>query len=188
MFSNAIFIVILLCIPVFALQVFFIFYLSKESLPEAFGRSFMIIKGDGGINGDGEMVFCAYPLSSTIIFGTFATIYVLFFMLACWKVVALVINKSLRVRINALLFAVIIVLPLQVLFLALSLMWRPDGTIFKGHALLVFLMVLSCAVVGECILIIRPIADALAVGGESCQWEGEDQLPVVLGDKHGLKV
>lgn len=154
--------VLAMCLPVLSLQVLFIF--SKFDLlfwPEYFQRSFVVLS-NGGFGKD--TVLCAYPLLSTIVFGAFGLGYSLWFMLSCWKVVSMVINKALRVRIYGLALTVMISVPAQIVFLALSVLWKPEEPAYCLVALLVFLSAFACAVVGQGILVIRPIADSLAAG------------------------
>ncbi|XVF10156.1 hypothetical protein REPUB_Repub07fG0158200 [Reevesia pubescens] len=95
------------------------------------------------------------------------------FLLSFWRVDSHVINKALRDQIFALALTVIIGVPLQILFMGLSVLWTPDKTAFDGVALFVFLSTFTCAMVGEGILVIKSIADSLAAGGgrgrESCR-------------------
>lgn len=180
--GTAILIVFSSCLPLLVLQVLFVFLSPKEGrLPKSFGRSFVVLK-DGF---SGATVFCAYPLLSAVAFGCFGVVYGLCFSLSCWRVVALVINKGLRVRIYALAAAVLLALPTQILFLGISVLWRPDHEVFQGLALVVFLSVLSCAVVGEGILVIRPIGDALAAGRGFRRWRCEERMQdrVEVGEK-----
>ncbi|XP_022738624.1 uncharacterized protein LOC111291247 [Durio zibethinus] len=158
------------CLPIFLLQVYFVFFPdSKVRFPELFHRSWFV----SWHNHDHTTVLCAYPLLSTIFFSIFGAFFTLSFLLSFWRVVSHVINKALRVRIFALALTVIIGLPLQILFMGLSVFWTPDRTAFDGVALLLFLSIFMCAVVGEGILVIKPIADSLAAGeggvGESCR-------------------
>lgn len=155
--------VLSMCLPILCLQVLFVF--SKIDLsfwPEYFRRSYVILS-----NGLGkDMVLCAYPLLSTIVFGAFGLGYSFWFILSCWKVVSMVINKALRVRIYGLAFTVIISVPAQIVFLGLSVLWKPEEPVYCVVALLVFLSSFVCAVVGQGILVIRPIADTLAAGAD----------------------
>ncbi|KAK6262552.1 hypothetical protein QUC31_008368 [Theobroma cacao] len=162
----SVFFVLASCLPIFILQVDFLFFQGPEiRFPEPFHRSWFV-------SHENTTVLCAYPLLSTILFGVFGAIFSLSFLLSFWRVVSHVINKALRVRIFALAFTVIITLALQILLMGLSVFWTPDKTAFDGVALLVFLSTFTCAVVVEGILVIKPIADSLAAGaggGESCQ-------------------
>ncbi|XP_022714546.1 uncharacterized protein LOC111274176 [Durio zibethinus] len=155
----SVFFVLASCLPIFLLQVYFVFFPdSKRRFPELFHRSWFVSWNSD----DHKTVLCAYPLLSTILFGVFGAVFSLSFLLSFWRVVSHVINKALKVRIFALALTVIIALPLQILFMGLSVLWTPDKTGFDGVALFVFLSTFTCAVVGEGILVIKPIADSLA--------------------------
>ncbi|OVA04752.1 hypothetical protein BVC80_1719g88 [Macleaya cordata] len=128
------------------------------------------------MNGGDDKVICTYPLISTITFGTFAIVYVMFFTLACWRVGTIVINKGLRVRIYMLVFTVLASISAQLVFLASSVFWKSLDLPFDWLGFVVFLSVLLCAVVGEGILVIKPIADAMAVGGHFCRCNSDYRL------------
>lgn len=130
-------------------------------LPEPFHRSWFV-----SLNSHGDKtVLCAYPLISTLLFGAFGALFTFSFLVSFWRVVSHVINKALRFRIYALALTVVVSLPLKVLLMTASVFWTPDKTAFDGVALIVFLSAFICAVVGEGILVIKPIADSLAAGG-----------------------
>nr|DAD36130.1 TPA_asm: hypothetical protein HUJ06_006770 [Nelumbo nucifera] len=133
---------------------FFVFFQSKEAKFHEFVHNDLPM---------GAAVLCAYPLLGTIIFGIFGIVYVLSFLISCWRVVSLVINKRLRFRVYTLGIAVLFAVSMQVLLLGISESWQPNDPIFEGLTFGMFLSVLACAVVAECILVIRPIADALAL-------------------------
>ncbi|KAL6320408.1 hypothetical protein AAG906_007105 [Vitis piasezkii] len=160
-------IVFALCLPIFLLQLFFTYFSPPEvPIPGFLKRSFMTIKDEYG----NDAVLCMYPLVNTLVFCAFAIVYAVCFLLSCWRVVSLVINKGLRVRIYALASAVLFPLLVQLLFLGISVVFSPADTFYGGAALMVFLSVLCCTVVGESILIIRPITEALSAGGDCCLW------------------
>lgn len=75
----------------------------------------------------------------------------------------MVINRRLQLRVYGLVMAVVLLLPVHVLFLGLSVLSDPSEPVFEAMGFLGFLTVLFCTTVGEGILVIRPIADALAV-------------------------
>ncbi|KAL6005701.1 hypothetical protein ACLOJK_006272 [Asimina triloba] len=149
-------------LPVCILQVFVIFFSHHFSpfstFPEPFHRTSVLMRG----RRDG-LVVCAYPAFSTVVLGGFGVGYVACFVAVCWRAGSLVINKTLRLRICGLAVSVALAVPAQVMCLALSAMWRPGDAVFEMLSLVAFLSVLSCAVVGEGILVIRPMADALVV-------------------------
>lgn len=109
-----------------------------------------------------KTVLCTYPFFSCVIFGAFAIVYSLAFLLSCWKVLALVINKSIRARINMLVSTLMVTLPVQILGMALSFLWSPEDSAYCCVVLVVFLWVAWLMVVGEVILVIKPITEALA--------------------------
>ncbi|PON81206.1 plasminogen activator inhibitor [Trema orientale] len=156
------------CLPLLCLQTLVLFS-SKTlqatlRLPDYFLRSSVARE-----SGPGETtVLCAYPLLSTTAFGAFGLGFSAMFLVSAWRVVSVVINKALRVRIYGLALAVLISLPVQIVMLGLSAAWTPDEAAYGGVSLAVFLSTFSCAVVGEGILVIKPIADSLAVRGQSC--------------------
>ncbi|XP_043706365.1 uncharacterized protein LOC122656012 [Telopea speciosissima] len=167
-FSATLSIISVCCLPIFLFQVLFVFFpttSSKQSgLTEALNRSFVIINDGAGNNN----VFCAYPLLSCIASGAFGVVYALSFLFSSWRVISLVINKGLRSRTYALSSAVLLAVPTQIILIGISVLWNPDEPVFHGLALFGFLCVLACAVGCVCILVIKPISDALAFSGEAC--------------------
>ncbi|XVF53317.1 hypothetical protein PTKIN_Ptkin05aG0089400 [Pterospermum kingtungense] len=166
----SVFSVLASCLSIFYLQVHVVFFPSAEKrFPEPFYRSWFL----SWDSHDHETVLCSYPLLSTILFGVFVCLFTMSLLLSFWRVIAHVINKALRVRILALALTLSIGLPLQILLMGLSLFLTPESTVFNGVSLLVFLSTFSCAVVGEGILVIKPIADSLAAGGLDRDFMGE---------------
>ncbi|KAJ7965279.1 Plasminogen activator inhibitor [Quillaja saponaria] len=159
--------VLITCLPLLLLQIVLIFFMPFElQLPGFFRRSSIVWK-DGFGN---QTVLCAYPLLNTIAFGMFGIGYAVWFLFSCWKVVSMVINKGLRYRLYGLIFAVVVSLPVQILCLGLSVLWNPDEMANSVVALVAFLSTFSCASVGEGILVIKPVADALDVEGTCSRW------------------
>ncbi|CAA7410902.1 unnamed protein product [Spirodela intermedia] len=108
---------------------------------------------------------CSYPLFSTALLAWFGAAYVPWFVSACWRAAEVVINKRLGVRLYALTSTVVLGICVQVVALALSAFWSPGTAVFQGLRLAAFLGVFSSALVGEWVLVLCPIADALdAVG------------------------
>ncbi|KAF4349646.1 hypothetical protein F8388_019606 [Cannabis sativa] len=158
--------VLLMIFPLFCLQIVVLFFVAEiESItvrfPDYFVRSSVFVDGE-------KTVLCAYPLLSTTAFGSFGLGFWVMFLVSAWRVVSVVINKALRLRIYGLALTVLISLPLQIVMLGLSVVWSPDQTAYGGVSLAVFLLTFFCAVVGEGILVIKPIADSLAVRGQQC--------------------
>ncbi|KAK4800131.1 hypothetical protein SAY86_025496 [Trapa natans] len=151
------------CLPLVSLQSFTHFsFPAHFHLPEYFFQSSVHFR-DGFGN---DTVLCTNPLLGTIVFGAFTIIYCLCFLLSCWKVISLVINKYLRVRIYGLAVGVLIPLPVQVVLLVMSAFSEPGKPAFGGIEFGIFVSPLVCAAVGEAVLVFRPIADALAAGGD----------------------
>ncbi|XP_042505686.1 uncharacterized protein LOC122082293 [Macadamia integrifolia] len=157
------------CLPIFLFQILFVFFPTTR-LTETLNRSFILVPDGAGSNN----VVCAYPLLSSISFGAFGLVYAFSFLLSSWRVISLVINRGLRTRIYVLSSAVLLGLPIQIIFLCVSVLWSPDDPVFHGLALFIFFSVLCCAVVGVGILVIKPIRDALALSGEACPWNKRD--------------
>ncbi|KAF1871436.1 hypothetical protein Lal_00020229 [Lupinus albus] len=112
-----------------------------------------------------ETVLCGYPFLNSAVFAGFGVGYSLWFLVSCWRVLSLVINKGLRARIYALAVTVLVALPLQIVALGFTLFWNPDEDMYGVVSLVVFFGAFCCAVMGEGILVIKPISDALDVGG-----------------------
>ncbi|KAK4766556.1 hypothetical protein SAY87_008198 [Trapa incisa] len=161
------------CLPLVSLQSFTHFSSPiYPHLPDYFFQSSVHFR-DGFGN---ETVLCTNPLLGTIVFGAFTILYCLCFLLSCWKVISLVINKGLRARIYGLAVGVLIPLPVQVVLLVMSAFSEPGKPAFGGIKFGIFVAPLLCAAVSESILVFRPIADALSAVGDCCLW---DPLPAV---------
>lgn len=161
------------CVPVLALQLFFLFFWpwpDKVPFPRFFQQTAFNVRQYDGQGHVHRTVVCKTPLLSTIMFAAFGVAYSLGFLLSCFRAVSVVINKGLRVRIYILACAVLIPLPVQIISLALSAFWTPEVQLYGGLVFVAFLSVLTCAAVGEGILIVSPISDALAAGGDCCRW------------------
>lgn len=168
--EKAIGLVLLWCLPVLVLQVFFVLISPNLSflhgyagdgrsfgLPTYFTRSY-----DRGLRGD-DKAMCAYPLFSTLVLGLFSCIYNCCFLWQGWRMIVIVINKRLQTRVCSLVLSLGMLLPVQVLFMGFSVLSTPGTPLFELIAFLGFLSVLLCISVGEGILVVQPIADALAV-------------------------
>lgn len=75
------------------------------------------------------------------------------------------INKNLQSRINMLASTVMVTLPLQILCLAVTQFWSPGSAMFGGFLLAAFICVACMLIVGQMILVIKPITEALAAAG-----------------------
>lgn len=150
------------CSPILLLQAIFVFYSPFEGhLPKLMHGSSVLLTDMYGK----QTVLCTYPFFSSATFGVFAIAYSLAFLLSCWRVVAFVINKSIRARIDMLVSTLMITLPMQMLCLALTFLWSPDDLAYCFVVLAMFFCVAWLLVVGLVILVIKPIIDALAAGG-----------------------
>ncbi|KAI4319949.1 hypothetical protein MLD38_033482 [Melastoma candidum] len=162
------------CLPMLVLQTMFVFFSPfDDSLPELFTRS-SYTSGEG----PSQTTVCTYPLMSTIVFGCFGIIFWMGFALSSYKIIRIVINKGLLLRTHAIALGVIVPLPLEIMLLVLNVLCIPGTSAHSGVTFGVFLCTLAPAVAGEGILVISPIVDALAAGGECCTWNPR-------GDDHG---
>ncbi|XP_050379296.1 uncharacterized protein LOC126796498 [Argentina anserina] len=111
-----------------------------------------------------QIVFCTYPLLSTILLGIFAIILTAYVFWLGRQILKLVINKGLQKRVYTLIFSVSSFLPLRVALLGFSVLSKPEHFQFEALAFLAFLALLCC--VGVCIwmLVYCPVADSLALG------------------------
>lgn len=159
--------VLLTCLPITTLQGFLIFFDPLVSHVPWLLRQNSVVINDGF---GSDTVLCSYPFLNSVVFAGFGIGYSLWFLFSCWRVLSLVINKGLRVRIFALASTVLVALPLQLVALAFTVFWRPDEELYGVVSLVAFLGVFCCAVTGEGILVIKPISDALDAGGHCCRW------------------
>jgi hypothetical protein len=166
--------ILICCLPVFLLQLFFVvispsfefkggYSAQKEGynlrLPSYFTEAFEGVQLDS----QRQVAVCRFPLLSTLVLATFGVIYSAYFLLLGWRMLGVVINRCLQRRVYGLLASLLFLLPLHVLFLGMSVLSSPTHWVFELLAFLAFLTVLLCTSVGEGILVIRPIMDALAV-------------------------
>lgn len=161
--------ILLCCLPVFVVQACIVLvsanltsdrYSGGNKLlgfPEYFTRSFI-----RDVNRQDDSM-CTCPLSNTLVLGLFSCIYDFCFFWQGWRMFAIVINKRLRARVCGLVLALGMLLPGHVLCMGLSVLSTPGEPLFELMAFLGFLTVLLCILVGEGILIVQPVADALAV-------------------------
>ncbi|KAM2730933.1 hypothetical protein EV1_002128 [Malus domestica] len=167
--SWAIAFVLATCLPMLLVQVLFLFFHPFHKLhlplPEIFVRNYVVQKVEYG----SSMVSCTYPLLNTIMFAAFGGAYSMWFLFSCWRVLSLVINKGLRLRIYTLAATVLVPLPLQIILMGMTVLWKPDHPAFTALSFAAFLSTLICAAVGQGILVIKPIADSLAAGEDRCR-------------------
>nr|ADE77815.1 unknown [Picea sitchensis] len=167
--GRAVLNILVCCLPVFLLQLFFVIIGPDmkfrdgqglwKLLPRHFTRTFEEVHYEGSR----EMALCTYPLLSTIVLGSFGIMYVSYFLYVCWRMLSLVINKRMQCRVYGLVFAVVLFLPVKVVFLGLTIFRRPGDDSFELLSFMGFVMSVLTATLGQGILVIRPISDALAV-------------------------
>lgn len=160
--------ILLCCLPVVVVQACFVLMSATTSsskgdnekrvlgLPPYFTTSFIRVNIH-------DEAMCTYPLCSTLVLGVFSCIYNFFFLWQAWRMLALVINKTLQTRVFCLVLALGMLLPTQLIFMGLSVLAMPGDALYEAMAFLGFLCVLLCILVGQGILVVQPIADALAV-------------------------
>lgn len=156
--------VLLFCVPMFVLQLIVILVGPRlEKDVQMHRRSYFFKITDKHRRDDHEVAFCYYPLLSTIFLGLFATVLTTYLFWLGRRILNLVINKGLQRRVYTLIFSVSSFFPLRVLFLGLSVLAKPNDSLFEVLAFLAFLSLLCCAGVGVCMLVYFPIADSLAL-------------------------
>lgn len=155
-------------LPPLILQIIFLFFTPlKEQLPWVMTRTSLFSVDNFGNN----RMICTYPLLSSILFCVFAIVYSMGLLVACWQVVSMVINKTIRVRINMLGLTVMMALLIQTLFLGAESLWMPEDIGFGGVSFGLIVSVAVSAAVGEIVLVIKPIMEALETGRHcSGQW------------------
>ncbi|OIV96867.1 hypothetical protein TanjilG_08728 [Lupinus angustifolius] len=164
--TSAITFVIITCLPIATVQGLLLYFKAVvDHVPLFFRQTAVVINYGLG----SETVLCGYPFLNSAVFAGFGVAYSLWFLVSCWRVLSLVINKGLRARIYALAVTVMVALPLQIVALGLTLFWRLDEDMYGVVSLVVFFGAFCCAVTGEGILVIKPISDALDVGGSCCK-------------------
>ncbi|KAL8519582.1 hypothetical protein ACS0TY_010499 [Phlomoides rotata] len=155
---------LLICSSITLLQIIVVFVSPWESKMPKLMHGSSVIAGYAGVLGN-EMVFCTYPFFSGAIFGGFTIGYAMVFLLSFWKVMELVINKGTRHRIYMLATAVTVALSVQIVCLSLSWLWTPEEAEYGLVVFAMFVFVAGSMAVGEVVLVLKPIKDALAVGG-----------------------
>lgn len=154
---------ILLCIPVFILQLVLVLLgpkFNKEEMPRTRKKMAKFFLSTSLVN---DRSICTYPLLSTILLG------LLYFLVICYivyigtRLLSLVINKGLRMRVYFLALSVIIVLPVRVLLLGFSVLPRAGNLASEVLVFLAFIMLLYCNMIGICILVYLPVTDSLVL-------------------------
>ncbi|KAI3471252.1 hypothetical protein Pfo_027915 [Paulownia fortunei] len=162
---------LMVCTPITLLQIAFVYFSPLEGKMPRFMHGSSVLGNDPFGN---RAVLCTYPFFSCVIFGAFTVAYAMAFLLSCWRVMALVINKGIRNRINMLATAVMVALSVQIVCLSLSWLWMPEDAEYGFLVLAMFLFVTGSMAVGEVILVIKPITDALAAGADLRRRPAED--------------
>ena len=163
--------VLLTCLPIAAIQAFLTFFNPLVNwLPVPLRETSVVVTDGFG----SDTVLCAYPLLNSIVFAGFGVAYSAWFLFSCWKVLSLVINKGLRLRIYGLAAAVLLALPMQVVALGFTVLWRPEEEVYGVVSLMVFLGAFICAATGEGVMVIKPISDALDAGVSCRRWGSSD--------------
>ncbi|KAK7317093.1 hypothetical protein RJT34_01038 [Clitoria ternatea] len=160
--------VLLTCFSMATLQGFLLFFVPlKQEVPLHFLQSSMVLEND-----EADMCLCVYPLLNSVVFAVFGATYSAWFVLSCWRVLSLVINKGLRRRIYGLASVVMVAVPLQVVCLGLTMFWSPNDNVYAVVSFVAFFGVVCTGATGEGILVIKAISDALDAGGNHGLWGG----------------
>ncbi|PWA95744.1 hypothetical protein CTI12_AA047380 [Artemisia annua] len=159
--------VFIMSLPTFILQIIAVFFMPfKEKFPSVMIQS-SLLSVDGEWN---KSMTCTFPLLSSIVFGVFVVVYSVGLLASCWRVVSLVINKNIRLRIKLLGLTVIISLLLQSIFLGVESFSRSSHVWYGGVLLGMFVSLAMSATVAEIVLVIKPILEALVADGDMCDW------------------
>ncbi|GFY89284.1 hypothetical protein Acr_06g0012240 [Actinidia rufa] len=158
--------ILLYCLPLFVLQLIVTLvgpeFNKGESITHKLPHYFTSIAVESKTKGQ-HVVFCIYPLLSTIFVGLFATVLSTYLFWLGKRILNLVINKGLQKRVYTLMFSVCSFFLLRVLFLGLTVLYTPEQLQFEVLAFLAFLSILCCSGVGIGILVYFPVADSLAL-------------------------
>lgn len=154
------------CLPVFILQLLLVVLSHNDnkegvrgSIPPYFTKSFQLMSDDANI----QRALCTCPLFSILLLGLFSSFFVIFFSCLGMRMLHHVINRRLQMRVCWLVLAVMLFLPLHVLFLGFSVRSEPTETKHEVLLFLGFLTLLVCGTGGIGVLVVLPVADALAV-------------------------
>ncbi|PKU86156.1 uncharacterized protein LOC110100094 [Dendrobium catenatum] len=152
--------VILLCLPLFILQLFLIIYNQEmHKMRKKMGKFFMT----HSFSLPNNMTICTYPLLSTIILGFFDLFVIAYVVYSGARMLSLVINKGLRLRVYLLALSVIFFLPLRVILLGFSVLPHVGNMAYEVLVFVAFLVFLLCNMIGICMLVYLPVADSLAL-------------------------
>eukprot|EP00249_Psilotum_nudum_P011721 c23344_g1_i1 orf=274-1416(-) len=171
---RALTISVISCLPLFLLQLLVVVTSSSFQFQKAYNET---NEGYGGIlpsyftrsfveadnETDGHLALCTYPFFSVLLLALFGLVFVVLFCYLGLRMLHLAINRQLRTRIYVLLLVVGVFLPVHVLFLGISVRSKPGKPVHEILRFIGFLTLLLCTLVGEWILVVLPIGDALAV-------------------------
>uniref|UniRef100_A0A1D1YFG1 Transmembrane protein 204 n=1 Tax=Anthurium amnicola TaxID=1678845 RepID=A0A1D1YFG1_9ARAE len=155
--------VLLICLPMFILQLGLIFcgpkFLDKErnhgiKLASYFWNTSYLAE---------DSSICTYPLLSTAILGLCDVVLIGYVSYYGVRMVSSAINKVLRRRVCILIFSVIFFIPLRVILLGLTVLPSPVSLAFEALVFLAFLVLLLCTMVGVYLLVYYPVADSSAL-------------------------
>ncbi|KAK9665178.1 hypothetical protein RND81_14G095600 [Saponaria officinalis] len=152
----------LTCLPLFVAIYFAVFILPgkfRVLAPAVYRYSVLM---EDKISGE-RVLYCTYPFIGTVIFAVFGVVYSLAFLVSCWKVVSLAINKRIGARVNMLALTVIVCLSVQVVLLSTSVFWDPVDAWYYVFVFINFASVLTFGAMSQGILVIKPVTDTLGV-------------------------
>eukprot|EP00250_Pteridium_aquilinum_P011620 c20198_g1_i1 orf=311-1525(-) len=156
------------CLPVFILQLSVATAAGRgdgghrgfgSKLPSYFIRSYQVVVG----NDNTQLALCNYPLFSILALGVFSAVFVFCFARLGYRMLCHVINRRLRLRVYCLLLTVIVFLPLHVVLLSMAVRLDSNRTAHEVLMFLGFLTLLLCVVAAMGVLVVLPVADAVAV-------------------------
>ncbi|MCO5570032.1 hypothetical protein L7F22_023746 [Adiantum nelumboides] len=164
--GRVLLLMLLSCLPVFLLQL----TLAAaghgsssrgfgSSLPSYFTRSYKVI--EEGTNS--QLALCNYPLFSILALGVFSMVFVFCFARLGHRMLCHVINRKLRMRVYWLLTIVLLFLPLHVTLLGVTVRLDSNRTAHEILMFLGFLTLLLCVAAAMGVLVVLPVADAIAV-------------------------
>ncbi|KAL7146075.1 hypothetical protein ABFS83_06G016900 [Erythranthe nasuta] len=171
--------VFILSSPMMLSNIFFVYFSPFEAQMPRFMHGSSVLSADKLGN---RMVLCTYPFFSFLIFAAFTAVYAVAFLFSCWRVMAVVINKQIGNRINALASAVMVALPVQIVCLSLSWLWMPENVVYGCLVLAVFLCIAGSMAAGIFLLVVKPIREALETGENGCRWNLNGSLRRPAGD------
>lgn len=152
---------ILLCVPIFILQLVLILLgpkFNKEEMPRTRKKMAKFFLSTSLVN---DRSICTYPLLSTILLGLLYFLVICYIVYVGTRLLSLVINKGLRIRVYFLALSVILLPPIRVLLLGFSVLPRAGNLAYEVLVFLAFLMLLFCNMIGIRVLVYLPVTDSL---------------------------